>query len=262
MIAKKGIVAVLLIFWLLSVGHADWFEKNSKIVRANLIGSAAIVSWGYFTWDYGTRKPHFAHEGWFGKDTKHAGMDKLGHLYTNYAVTHLLAALFRGYGYPKGYAAKSAALSAFFLNGVMEVGDSFGTYGFSVEDVVFNAIGAYLGYRMLTSRELDRTFDLRVEYFPSERVRSGRNYDIFTDYQGMKFLTALKLEHFAPLRRGFLQYLELQAGYYARRVHGENQRYPYLGIGINFSKLLRPVNKKAAKFFEFYQPPLGALRTE
>ena len=91
MIAKKGIVAVLFIFWLLSVGHADWFEKNSKMVRANLIGSAAIVSWGYFTWDYGTRKPHFAHEGWFGKDTKHAGMDKLGHLYTNDAVTHLLA---------------------------------------------------------------------------------------------------------------------------------------------------------------------------
>ncbi|HHD83964.1 MAG TPA: DUF2279 domain-containing protein [Campylobacteraceae bacterium] len=239
--------------------RAGWLEENRKIVRTNLIGSAVILTWGYFTWDYGSRAPHFAHEGWFGKKTKHGGMDKLGHLYTNYLLTQILAARFRDYGYTQRYAACTGAISSFFLNGVMEVGDSFGDYGFSYEDIIFNAVGASLGYLMLTERTIDDAVDIRISYLPSRRVRSGADTDIFTDYEGMKFLAAYKFSSLPGSRTHFWRYLELHAGYYVRSEGGQNRRYPYLGIGINFSTLLAPLGRNLSRLFEFYQPPLGYI---
>ena len=254
---KRAVVALLFVTTL----HANWFEENRRIVSDNLTGTALILSWGYFTWDYGTRSPHIAHEGWFGKKTKHGGMDKLGHLYTNYLLSQMLASRFRHYGYDKKYAAVSGALSSFFLNAVMEVGDSFGDYGFSYEDIVFNAIGASLGYLMLTDRKLADLIDIRIEYFPSRKVRSGEDIDVFTDYDGMKYLTAFKFSAIEGAQRSFWSCLELQAGYYS--VGSVRQRRTlFVGLGVNFSKLLKPVSGRIAHVLKFYQPPFGYLRTK
>ena len=254
---SKKIGSVLIILFLaLNLLKADNFLQN-KIVRTNLIGSALIVTWGIFNWDYGKRAPHTQREGWFSHNTKHAGADKLGHFYTTYAMTFYLSSLYRGYGYSVESANKNAALSSFFLNAVMEAGDSFSDYGFSYEDMIFNAVGSWLGYFFLTHPTFDKTIDIRLEYKPTEKIRHRESYDILTDYQGMKFLTALKLDAFTLLEDSFLRWFELQAGYYVRRKEGANHRYGYIGVGINFSRLLAPVSKKASRFTEFYQLPYG-----
>ena len=262
MTKKIGFAALILLFSL-SLLKADNFLKN-KIVRTNLIGSAAIVTWGIFNWDYGKRAPHAHREGWFGHDTKYAGADKLGHFYTTYAISFYLSSLYAGYGYDEAFANKSAALSSFFLNAVMEAGDSFSHYGFSYEDMICNAVGSWLGYLFLTHPTLDKAVDIRLEYKPTEKIRHGESYDILTDYQGMKFLTALKLDAFRSLEDSFLRWFELQAGYYVRREADTNHRYGYIGIGINFSRVLAPLSKKASRITEFYQLPFGyvAKRSE
>ncbi len=254
-------VMLLLLFCTTLTLRADWLQENDKIIRTNIIGSTAILTWGYFTWDYGSRSPHFAHEGWFGKDTEHGGMDKLGHLYTTYAATHLFASLYENrYGYSKEEAVRGGAYTAFFLNGVMEIGDSFGDYGYSYEDIVFNALGSYLGYLLIMHPRWDKLVDIRVEYVPSEALKNGQNHDIFTDYEGMKFLAAIK-PYSRPEHRLF-RYLEFQVGYYARREGERNRRYFFAGVGVNFSKLLSRYSKKGGRLLEFYQVPFGYFRLE
>ena len=256
-VVRKKIASVLIILLLVSdLLPADSLLQN-KIVRTNLIGSTAIVAWGIMNWDYGKRRPHIQREMWFGRGTKYAGADKMGHFYTTYALTFYLSALYRNYGYSVEYADKSAALSSFFFNAVMEVGDSFSDYGFSYEDMIFNVVGSWVGYLFLKHPAFDKAVDIRLEYKPSEKIRDGKSYDILTDYQGMKFLAALKLDAFDALEESFLRWFELQAGYYVRRKDGVNHRYAYIGVGINFSMLLAPVSKKVSRFTEFYQLPYG-----
>ncbi|MDT8273804.1 MAG: hypothetical protein RRA35_11510, partial [Desulfomonilia bacterium] len=49
-----------------------------RIRNLNLIVGGGILVWGLAQWDYGTTTFLVKNEGWFGKDTKYGGADKLG----------------------------------------------------------------------------------------------------------------------------------------------------------------------------------------
>ena len=80
---------------------SDYYErfsnlpKEDKVMWSNMAGMALISTWGIATWDYGSQSPHMEDDGWFGKDDKYGGMDKLGHFYTNHALSHGLSYLYQ-----------------------------------------------------------------------------------------------------------------------------------------------------------------------
>ena len=107
---------------------------------------------------------HVSSEGWFGKDTKHGGLDKLGHFYMTYLFSHYFASLYSDFGYEKEKAISQGAYSSLILNSVMEVGDSFSSYGFSYEDFIINTSGAYFGYYLLMHSDVNDIIDIRSEH--------------------------------------------------------------------------------------------------
>ncbi len=228
--------------------------KEDKVVWSNVAGMALISAWGITTWDYGSQRPHMESDGWFGKDDKHAGMDKLGHFYANYTLAHGLSSLYQSWGYERRHAARLGALSAFGLMGFMEFGDSFGGHGFSRQDFIMNTLGAITGYVFRTQPALARRIDFRVEYIP------GGQRDIFTDYENMRFLAALKLDGIRAVRNKYLRYLDLQLGYYTHNyspwAQENRERNIYVAVGINLSHVFNKLShRKTARFFNYYQMP-------
>ena len=85
---------------------SDW-SKEDKALTLNLGIGAAVLGWGFANWDYGSGGPRFHDEGWFDRETKEGGADKLGHFYTAYLFSHLFAGQyerwdFEGSGNPVG----------------------------------------------------------------------------------------------------------------------------------------------------------------
>ena len=258
---------------LLSVGsvraaeeESSGFSSRQKVLMLNLGAVGAISAWGLISWDYGSSSPHADQEGWFGHGTAEGGADKLGHMYTSYALSHGLSTLYRSWDYPPEKAAAMGALSSFGIQGMMEIMDSFtSSYGFSYEDVVMNGAGALLGYTLDRHPAWQRKIDFRLEYKPS----IGKNFesDVFTDYQSHKYLLALKGEGFSALNQTFLRYLELQVGYtakgYADYVAGgpdDRQRALYAGVGLNVGELLRPLWD--SRIFNYLQVPYTSLHAK
>ncbi len=242
-----------------STVHAYDFDfssmtKEQKLVTANSAGVLFITAWGVALWDYGKRTPRFGQERWFQKDTKEGGADKMGHFCSNYILSRGFSYLCESWGYDREDAALYGALSSWGLMAFTEFGDSFSDYGFSYEDFVMDSLGSCAGYLLYKYPQLSSKIDFRVEYNPD-----FKHSDIFTDYERMKFLLAVKLDGFESVKSEYLKYLELQLGYYARgysETDTPRSRNVYVGIGINISKILSDLSwNKTAAVFNYYQPP-------
>lgn len=236
----------------------DRLEKEQKLWVVNAGAMAFITAWGIAKWDYGARAPHMQSEGWFGNNTKEGGTDKLGHLWSTYAVAEGLSNLYRDWGYEQDQAGLYGSLSSFAIMGFMEFGDSFSNFGFAYEDLIMNALGGAGGYLMNKYPELARKIDLRWEYAPSfDRT------DLFTDYEHTKYLVALQLGGFDRFKGTVFEYLELQLGYYARGFETRDinrERNIYFGVGLNLTSLLSKVGcTKLCNVLHYYQPPYTYL---
>ncbi len=152
----------------------------------------------------------------------------------------------------------AARLSSFGLMSFMELGDSFGAPRFSPEDTIFNALGAYGGYLLQSNKPLAKKVDFRIEYLP--KLDGG---GLFTDYDRMKFLLAVKLAGFNLVTNPWLKYLEWHTGYYTRGYSQPNhnrERNLYIGIGVNLSRLMSPMDKpRLATLFNYYQLPGASI---
>ncbi len=240
-------------------------SKEQKVVWTNIGIGSAIVAWGFTQWDYGTEPLHSGDEGWFGRDTSNGGSDKLGHFYTNYVMTRVLGPLFRHWGYSREDAALWAAVSSGVQSIlVMEVGDATSPeHGFSYEDALMDLLGSVVGYYWYRYPDVAKMIDFRVEYWPDSNTKAST--DFTTDYENMKHLMAIKAEGFDLFRNTWGEYFELQFGYYTRNFHHDStpvedrERYLYAGVGINLSRLLRPVMGEYSAFFNFYQVPYTYL---
>lgn len=243
----------------------DDLPRATKVRNLNLVAAGTILTWGVLNWDYFQQSPTSTSEKWFGQATDEGGVDKLGHLYTTYALSHLFASIYRGWDYPEEHAMRLGTFSALGTTTIMELGDSFSDYGFSYEDMVMNCIGAASGYWLGNHPEWQKRLDLRLEYAPS---LSDFETDAITDYQHQKYLLAIKSSGFDMLRDTPFRYLELHLGYYARGYDDyqsslgddHRERTVYLGLGLNVGKILESVWE--TRIFNYLQLPYSYLPLE
>ena len=73
--------------------------RGQKTLLLNAGSMAVIFMYGLSQWDYGKDGFHFENERWFQRDTKYGGADKLGHLWSSYALSHLYSYVYRKWGY-------------------------------------------------------------------------------------------------------------------------------------------------------------------
>jgi hypothetical protein len=230
---------------------------------------AGITAIGVKSWNWGSSDFHFNSENWFGKNTSSFGMDKLGHAFSSYTITNLLAQQLKSKGRSPERAALSAALLAQGLMLYVEAFDGFSNdHGFSKEDVTMNLLGTGLAYLRQRYPKVRALVDYRMEYIPSS---SGyKNFRPMSDYAGQKFVLAFKMSGVDKFKKTPLKYLELHTGYYARGFSkaekADNKlakRNLFVGIGLNLSELLfgSPIEDEAfikpagRTFFEHVQVP-------
>ena len=167
-----------------------------------LIGGASLVvaAYGAENWWQGGFKGGFdaQREGWFGSDTEFGGVDKLGHMYSNYVGVRLLTPVFEAIGNPRHTSVSLAAWSTLAIFTAVEVLDGFSyRYHFSIEDAIANLAGATLGYFTEQNRWLDDLLDFRLFYRESPYANG---WDPLGDYSGQRYLLVVKADAFAPLR--------------------------------------------------------------
>lgn len=230
-------------------------SKEQKLIAANLVGVSISIAWGLRYWDYGSSKPYIEDDNWFQENSKHGGVDKLGHLYSSYGISHLLYFAYKDWGYSQRKAMLYGAISGFALTTFSEIGDSISSHGFSIQDWEMDFTGAVAAYLLLRYPGAQKLIDIRTQYLPSLA-----STDRLTDYERIKFLVAFKLSGLKQLNTSLARYLEFHIGYYARGYETEAAnptRNVYAAVGINLSEILRTKTSfnKTAIALNYYQIP-------
>ena len=178
----------------------------------------AIV--GFKDWDWGnTSGFQTIEEGWFAKNTRHGGMDKIGHSFSTYVIADLLTDRIRANASDPAGAPITAALVAFGIMGLAEALDGFtGRHRFSREDIVANGVGALFSIVRNSIPGLREKLDWRIMYTPASYERPGITSDngILPPYERQRYIMALKGSGFETLRNTPLRYAELHVGFDAR----------------------------------------------
>ncbi|MBF0225287.1 MAG: DUF2279 domain-containing protein [Desulfobacterales bacterium] len=218
---------------------------------------------GFTQWHWGKSRFEFKDEGFFAEDTKFGGADKCGHFYSSYLISELFTKSIMKKGWELKRASKYAAWSSFALTTLIEIGDGTSPrHGFSYEDEIVNTLGVLTSYMIINHPSIDKKIDIRIEYIPTQNP-FGVNGRLFDDYEGMKYVVALKLNGFEKLDNTFLGLFELQCGYKTRGYVKKNElkeRIYSVGIGFNVNELLKMLTNNHLSpyikgFFEYYQPP-------
>ncbi|MDP2962908.1 MAG: DUF2279 domain-containing protein [Sulfurimicrobium sp.] len=224
-------------------------SEAQKQFRTRLLagGAATALLWyGSAHWWNDSMNSNFrtVNEGWFGQSTYTGGADKLGHMYSTYVGTRLLARAFEWAGHDSQTAAWLAAATAWGSMLAIEVGDGFSSrYRFSKEDLIMNTLGTGMALLLEQKPELDAVLDFRLMYRPSNDARRARQIDPIDDHSGQTYLLAIKASGIPSLRRiEPLRYFELALGYgtrgYEPNLGEERSRHIYYGISLNVAELL------------------------
>ncbi len=233
-------------------GKENWLEIGGLF--------AGITYLGVKEWAWGSAEFKFNSEGWFGMDTGSGGADKLGHLYSSYAMSEFLTHQMAD----KGYSPESAALySAYYSWALMlyvEVFDGYSDdHGFSTQDLIANTTGIGISYlKTKYPTILGDTLDLRIEYKPSKGMQG---FHPVTDYSGMKYIAVAKLNGFERLKSTPLRFIELQLGYQTRGFDKNDRPYTdykttetFVGISINLDELIfKPYQKELGQVGHYIQ---------
>lgn len=256
-------------------GVSQWADDVSAARWEAGASVAGVTALGLSSWKWGSSKSfRWNPEGWFGEQTGSGGADKLGHAFSSYALTNVLADRLVREGRSPERAGLSAALTTQAVMLYVELFDGLSNdHGFAREDVVMNLMGTGLAYARTVNPALRDTLDFRMEYQPS----GYKDFRPFSDYSGQKYLLAFKLGGIPTLRETPLRYLELQTGYYTRgfskaeRDAGlDRSRHSFVGIGLNLNELIFGRRSEAESgmthagrlFFEQVQLPDTAVRSE
>ena len=232
-------------------------DKIKGMIFDNVAVDIGIALWGYKYWGWGEKDFHFQTEPWFDYNSKTGGSDKTGHFYMTYLLSRVLSSRMEDRGYSLESSSLIGSLSGMLSMTLLEVGDGTSEYGFSKEDLIADGLGSILAYLIRSNPRVDDFIDIRLEYLPTDNyVKNGDNT---TDYSGMRHLIAFKLSGFNELNNSWLQFIELQTGYYSRgyrSIDTEPQsQHLYFGIGISLASLSKYYNVTPLNnLFEFYQP--------
>jgi hypothetical protein len=210
---------------------------------------AAIVTVGIKDWDWGNASGfQTIEEGWFSKNTRHGGMDKIGHSFSTYVIADILTDRIRANASDPTGAPITAALVAFGIMGLVETVDGFtGRHRFSREDIVANGVGALFSIVRNSVPGLREKLDWRIMYTPASFERPGITSDagILPPYERQRYIMALKGSGFETLKNTPMRYLELHVGFDARGFEEKERElgYPierslYVGMGLNLNEVL------------------------
>jgi hypothetical protein len=229
--------------------------------------------YGIFLWEWNLgKRDHFwiNPETFIGSHAANGGVDKCGHMFSNYVGTRFLTFMFRATGSSKNKAIIQGALLNDITSLIGEIGDGFSLkYGFDPYDVLFNHFGILLGMVLEYYPSLNRIFSMTWEYVPSKRLMHNlgnlTKWDITTDYDAAKFMLTTKLSGIPYLSLTPLRYLNVDVGYYTRgykhpEEYSSKTRNIFFGISINyaitFEKIL-PIGYLSStiqSFFNYYHP--------
>lgn len=211
---------------------------------------AGLVAIGIRDWDWGGSEFQFIEEGWFGKNTRHGGMDKIGHAFSTYVIADILTDRIRANATNPAGAPITGALVAFGIMGLGETLDGFtGKHRFSREDIVANGVGAAFAILRNSIPGMREKVDWRLMYTPASYelpgITASEETGILPPYQRQRYIMALKASGFEKLKTTPLRYVELHAGFDARGFEQDERRrgYPiertfYVGIGLNLNEVL------------------------
>jgi len=209
--------------------------------------------------------PHTQKEGWFGKNTKNMGVDKLAHAYSAYVISELIYARLK---HKTGNAPGIALTAAGFASATMlytEFWDSIErSGGWSWEDVTFNSLGAGFSILRNSVPGLDKKLDFRLMIVPNSDIVTveGKRH-----FEQQRYFMALKLSGFGAFERSPLRFLELHAGYYAKDFTNEDRaagippkRRVFVGVGVNLRELFfknsrSRIGRAAGEVLDYFQPP-------
>ena len=217
-----------------------------------------------------TQSFHFQNEGWFGKDTKALGMDKLTHAFNAYIMADFLQhRIEKRTGGPDGTGAVTAALLSSALQFYSELWDAHKvTSGFSMQDVAFNSLGAGFSILRNSVPGLRDKLDFRLLIVPNNEIYTfkGKGH-----YAQQRYLFALTLAGFKGLEHSPLRFVELHAGYYGKNFTAKDkaagrlpQRKLFFGIGLNLKELFfkspkSRVGRWAGSGLDYIQIPYTAV---
>jgi hypothetical protein len=244
----------------------EWFTRRQKTIMLNVGFMGGIFLHGLINWDYGDESWHFKSEGWFGRTTKYGGMDKLGHFWSGYTGSRLLAYIYRKWGYSDTDANLYGAVSTFGIQSFMEIADGFSSHGASWEDMVVNVAAVGAGYIWGKYPRLAEKIDFRVEYRPDF---NSEDFDPFGNYENQRYLISIKADGFKAVKNQILKYGELHFGYYAHGYEDYNSLKPedddrkrtlFVGVGFNVTRLIQ--KWMDISVFNYFQIPYTSINFE
>ena len=224
--------------------HRDYRSLGARMGAAKweTLGIFAYTTATQAYWTKGTTSFHFKDEGWFGKDTKNLGIDKLTHAFNTYLFSEFLGARIAR---KTGNRAQAAVPAALIASGLAAYGELWDAHkkdsGFSPQDVIFNTGGAVFSILRHTIPGLEEKLDFRLMPMPNSRIYSfkGKRH-----YEQQRFLLSLELAGFESFRSGPLRFIELQAGYRGRDFTNAERaagvipkRDIFLGVALNIKEL-------------------------
>ena len=232
------------------------------------VGYFSVISATKFTRD--TTAFHFKDEGWFEKDTRNVGVDKLAHAFGTYLLTEYLHdKIHRRSEASQGDALTAAALASSLVL-IGEFADGFEPdSGWSMNDVAMNIAGAGFSVLRNTVPGFREKLAFKIEVVPNDQIYSfeGRPH-----FEQQRYMISLKGAGFEELHSTPLRYLDLQAGYYASNFQKEDReagivptRHFFVGIGLNVGELLfggsqRGFGRTARTVLDYFQVPRTSLR--
>jgi hypothetical protein len=228
----------------------DRLGDHLHAVRWELaVVGAAFAVVGIKDWDWGNGSGfQTIEEGWFAKNTRHGGMDKIGHSFSTYVIADLLTDRIRANASDPTSAPLTASFVAFGIMGLAETLDGFtGRHRFSREDIIANGVGALFSVVRNSIPGLREKLDWRIMYTPASFERPGITGEngILPPYERQRYIMALKGSGFETLKSTPLRYLELHAGFDARGFEEKERElgYPierslYVGLGLNLNEIL------------------------
>jgi hypothetical protein len=245
--------------------------------------------WAYFAWYHG--KPR--NDGWewngdglFGKKTYAGGADKLGHFWSNHVITRATTELLMTGGWRQVPASVLAGSLCAFYFGLVEAKDAY-YYQFSVGDFAADVLGAGLGVLMVNAPAVDRLFDVRIDYWPTQEYRDGfmdGDVNFVEDYSGQTYLLALHVSALPrvtdPRWMRWARYVDVVGGFQSVNYKPEPDdedaipsQHLFLGAALNLQAVLEDVyggpaergrartsHRVTHSILEYVSPPYTTLR--
>jgi hypothetical protein len=243
---------------------------------------AAYATWSYFAWYRSAKLTdfHVVHEPWFAAHEYSGGADKLGHFWSNYAMTRGTTAVLVAGGWrrlPSSLVAAGLTEVAFTLT---EFEDGF-VFGFDTSDLIANFAGSAFAVAIENVPKLDEFLDFRVQYVPSEafrwNMRMNGSVDVGQDYSGQSYVLAFHLGAIPGLRDHewgmWSRFLDVAVGFEAHHywpladtTTNPPRQTLYGGLSINMQGVLRQLFRDSAGrqigigAFEVFNVPYTTLR--